>query len=127
MFFIFEDKPSDSPFVERIWRCHSERAGTFHSMAASHWEMVVTRHEGKAFLTVRGPETKATTMDCPAEGEWLGIRFKVGTYMPHLLPGTISDRRDVTLPAAANHAFWLDGSACEYPDPCSAIFSRRPA
>ena len=29
MFIIFEDRLSDSPFVERVWRCHSERAGTF--------------------------------------------------------------------------------------------------
>jgi hypothetical protein len=35
--------------------------------------MAVTRHRGKTFLTLRGPETKATTADCPAEGEWLGI------------------------------------------------------
>jgi hypothetical protein len=39
-----------------------------------------------------------------------------GYLQPHVLPGTIRDRRDVTLPATANHAFWLDGSACEYPD-----------
>ncbi len=99
MFIIFEDRPSDSPVVERIWRCHSERAGTFHSMAASHWEMVVTRHQGKAFLTVRGPETKATTMDCPAAGEWVAIRFKLGTFMPLLPASSLRDHNDVTLPA----------------------------
>jgi hypothetical protein len=69
MLLIFDDKPSDSPFVERIWRCHSERAGTFLSIAASHWEMVVTRHNGKTTLTVRGPETNAAALDFPAEGE----------------------------------------------------------
>jgi AraC-like DNA-binding protein len=71
VFIFLEDRPSDSPFVERIYRCHSERAGTFHSVGASHWEMIVTRHKGKTFLTVRGPETKATTADCPADGEWV--------------------------------------------------------
>jgi AraC-like DNA-binding protein len=116
MFLIFEDRPSDSPFVERIWRCHSERSGTFFSMASSHWEMVVTRHQGKRFLTVRGPETKATTVDCPAEGEWLGIRFKLGTFMPQLPARNLLDRRDVTLPEATNQSFWLNGSAWEYPD-----------
>ena len=115
MFIIFEDRPSDSPLVERIWRCHSERAGTFHSMAASHWEMVVTRHQGKAFLTVRGPETKATTMDCPAEGEWVAIRFKLGTFMPLLPASSLRDHRDVTLPEATSRSFWLNGSAWEYP------------
>src|SRR4029077_18989837 len=102
MFIIFEDRPSDSPLVERIWRSHSERAGPFHSVAASHWEMVVTRREGKTFLTVRGPETKWTTAHCPAEGEWVGIRFKLGTFMPRLPAGDVRDRKDVNLPAASS-------------------------
>ena len=116
MFLIFEDRLSDSRFVERVWRCQSERAGTFLSMAACHWEMVVTRHRGKAFLTVRGPETKATTADCPAEGEWVGIRFKLGTFMPLLPARNLSDRKDVTLPGITSRSFWLHGSAWEYPD-----------
>jgi hypothetical protein len=116
MFLTFDDRLSDSPFVERVWRTHSEREGAFLSVAASHFEMAVTRHRGKTFLTLRGPETKATTADCPAEGEWLGIRFKLGTFMPELLPGQLLDRRDVTLPGATGHSFWLTGSAWEYPD-----------
>jgi hypothetical protein len=115
MFLNFDERPSDSPFVERVWRCHSDRAGTFLSVAASHFEMAVTRHRGKTFLTLRGPETKATPADCPAEGEWLGIRFKLGTFMPQLPPGNLRDRRDVTLPDATSHSFWLNGSAWEYP------------
>jgi hypothetical protein len=82
-FLVFEDRPSDSPLVERIWRCHSERAGTFLSVAASHCEMVVTRHRGKTLLTLRGPETRITTADCPAGGEWFGIRFSLGTFLPY--------------------------------------------
>ena len=115
-FIVFEDRLSDSPLVERVWRCHSERAGKFLSVAASHFEMVVTRYGGKTFLTLRGPETKATTLHCPAEGEWLGIRFKLGTFMPQLLPGSLRDHRDVTLPDATSRSFWLNGSAWQYPD-----------
>ena len=128
MFIIFEDRPSDSPFVERVWRCHSERAGTFHSMAASHWEMVVTRHRGKQFLTLRGPETKATTADCPAEGDWVAIRFKLGTFMPLLPARSLRDRSDVNLPEVTSRSFWLNGSAWEYPDFENAeVFVKRLA
>jgi hypothetical protein len=116
MFLIFEDRPSDSPFVEKVWRTHSNRAGVFLSIAASQFEMAVTRHQGKTFLTLRGPETKATTAECPAEGEWLGIRFTLATFMPQFTPGKLVDRRDVTLPEATSHSFWLNGSAWEYPD-----------
>jgi len=116
LFLVFNDRSSDQPFVERVWRCHSERAGRFLSIASSHWEMVVTRHKGKTILTVRGPETKATTIDCPAEGEWLGIRFRLGTFMPQLPVATLLDRQDVNLPGATGRSFWLNGSAWEYPD-----------
>jgi AraC-like DNA-binding protein len=112
----FSDRPSDSPFVDRIWRSRSERGGMFLSVAQGHFEIAVTRHRGRTFVTLRGPETTATPAVCPAEGEWLGIRFKLGTFMPKLMPGKLSDRRDVTLPDATTQTFWLNGSAWEYPD-----------
>lgn len=116
MFLVFEDRPSDSPYVERVWRCHSERAGSFLSVAASHSEMVVTRLQGKVFLTLRGPETRVTTEDCPADGEWIGIRFKLGTFLPQLPVPHRLDRNDVTLPGATARSFWLSGTTWEYPD-----------
>jgi Helix-turn-helix domain len=115
MLIAFEDRASDSPFVDRVWRSHSERAGTFCSMATCNWVMVVTRHEGRAFLTVRGPETKATTAECPAEGEWVGIHFKIGSFMPLLPNGCIRDRSDINLPAVSRRSFLLNGSVWEYP------------
>jgi len=116
VFLNFQDRQSDSPFVERVWRSYSERGGTFVSVAAANFEIAVTRHRGRSFLTLRGPETKATAVVCPPDGEWLGIRFKLGTFMPALTPETLRDHNDVTLPDASGRSFWLDGSAWEYPD-----------
>src|SRR5262249_35188287 len=116
MFLVFEDRLSDSRLVERIWCAHSRRADRFLSVAAGHWEMVVTRHRGQTFLTIRGPETRATTVECPSDGEWGGIRLKVGTFLPQLRPGRIGDGKDVMLPGAGTRSFWLNGSAWEYPD-----------
>ena len=115
MFLNFEDRPSDSSFIERVWRSRTERGGPFVSIAAANFEMAVTRHRGKTFLTLRGPETRATTIDCPSDGEWLGIRFKLGTFIPTVPPGQLLDRNDVTLPDASTRSFWLNGSAWEYP------------
>src|SRR5262245_37761483 len=112
----FEARLSDSPLVERVWTSRSDRGGRFLSIAECHFEMAVTRHQGRTFMTLRGPETFATAADCPAGGEWLGIRFKLGTLMPRFAPGDLSNRRDVTLPGAATRSFWLNGSAWEYPD-----------
>ncbi|HXV41996.1 MAG TPA: helix-turn-helix domain-containing protein [Anaerolineae bacterium] len=115
MIFTIDERRSDSPFVERIWRAHSEHAGSVSSIAMSHWEMVVTKYNGQTILTVRGPETKATPHHCPADGEWLGIRFKLGTVMPHLPASTLVDR-DVNLPNAASRSFWLHGSTWQFPN-----------
>lgn len=114
-FFHLEDRASDHPFIEKVWRCHTDRGDTFLSIAANCFEMVLTRLRGKSFLTLRGPETVATPMDCPAEGQWVGIRFKPGTFMPRFLPGSLRDHNDVNLPAATGQSFWLNGSALEYP------------
>lgn len=115
MIIFDEDRPSDSPLVERVWRCHSEDAGPFLSIAQSRCELVATRLGGRITLTVRGPETKATALgDCPADGEWLGIRMTPGAFVPLLPASTLRDAA-VTLPAATRTSFWLGGSAWPFP------------
>ena len=116
MLLAFDHRASDSPFVDRVWRAQSQSAGAFLSVAASQVEMAITRHQGRLFLTIRGPETRVTTAECPAGGDWVGIRFSLGTYLPAFAPGDLTDRRDVTLPDATSRSFWLDGSAWDYPD-----------
>ena len=109
-------RSSESPFVEKIWRSHSEGAGTFISIAQSRCQLVVTRQPGKMTLTVRGPETKATSLvEYPVDGEWVGILCKLGTFLPHLPAGELVDTT-ITLPEATAHSFWLNGAAWQFPD-----------
>ena len=116
MIIFDEDRPSDSPFVERVWRCHSEGAAPFLSIAASRCELVVSRLGGKVTVTVRGPETRANPLgDCPGNGEWLGILFKVGTHLVHLPTGKLVDA-EVNLPTVLSTSFWLFDSAWQLPD-----------
>ena len=116
MIIFDEERLSDSPFVERIWRSHSEGAGSFMSIAQSRCQLVVTRRHGKVTFTVRGPETKATPLgDCPVEGEWIGILLKLGTFLPCLPASNLVDAA-VTLPEATSTSFWLHGSAWQFPD-----------
>src|SRR5690606_10846963 len=80
-----------------------------------HSEMVVTTYRGRTTITVRGPETKASPAPIPEEAEFFGIVFKMGTFMPHLLPKNLADLHDLTLPEATNQSFWLLGAAWEIP------------
>jgi AraC-like DNA-binding protein len=109
------ERPSDSPYIERVWRSHSEASGNFVSIASSHWEIVFTRLAGNATVTLRGPETKPREVHCPANGEWLGIRFRAGTFMPSRPIEGLIDGRDVTIPQTRRDVFRLDGSAWKCP------------
>jgi hypothetical protein len=116
MIFNFEERLSDSPFVERIWRTQSERTGDFLSVAASQWEMVVSKYRGETTVTVRGPETKATPLRVTlVGGEFFGIIFNHGTVLRSLPARDLVDR-DVDLPDASGKSFWLNGSAWEFPN-----------
>ena len=116
MLFNFDERLSDSAFVERIWRAESERLGDFLSVAASHWEMVVSKYHDETTVTVRGPETKATSMHVTLVGsEFFGIIFKYGAFIPKLPVGNLVDG-DVNLPDASSKSFWLNGSAWQFPN-----------
>jgi hypothetical protein len=115
MLFNFEERLSDSPFVERIWRAQSERTGDFLSVAASQWEMVVSTYQGETTITVRGPETKVTPMHVTLVGaEFFGIIFKYGAFMPRFPVRDLVDG-DLDLPDASSQSFWLSGSAWQFP------------
>jgi hypothetical protein len=115
MLLAFEDRPSPSPFVERVWRCHSLQGGSFLSMAEGNIELVVTRLPGFVAVTLRGLVTSAASVECPANGQWLAIRFALGTHFHQLTPNVIADRNGLNLPVQGGSHFWLSGLRWEIP------------
>lgn len=121
MTIYFEERPSDSPLIEQIWRSSSTTSGPFISTANVYWMMVVCRCRGETNVTIRGPETLATTAYALEYGfnddetGYLGIVFKPGVFMPHLPPGIVADRKDIVLPTGAGKSFWLYGSTWDFP------------
>ena len=115
MLLNFEQRLSTSPFVERVWRSFSSTAGTFHSMAEPNLELVVARVGDQVQAILRGPVTRASIATCPADGEWLGIRFRMGAYLPSLLTHQLRDHRSLVLRDAGPGRFWLGDRAWELP------------
>ena len=117
--FTFETRAAASDLVTATWSTQSGQEAWFTSVAAVPWEMVVTRQEAGAWLTVRGPEVRATPAPVPRDAEIFGIQFSLGTFMPGLdmrrLVGT-----GLVLPAAPGGAFRLDGGMWEMPGPDDA-------
>jgi AraC-like DNA-binding protein len=113
---VCDERPSDSPYVETIWRSHTEQAGSFISMAESRYGLVVTKFRGSMFITVRGPATRAALAYTPADAEFFGIQFRSGVYLQDLPAQLVAQRHDLSLPEAASTSFWLNGSVWQYPD-----------
>ena len=117
----------DSPYIERVWRGRSDGGGPFLSVAAGHLELVVTRLADFTMVTLRGPETRATTIECPPDGEWAAIRFRLGVHMPSLPTHLLLDHRDVNLPVSADGSFELQGLSVAAAGPGECGTLRRPA
>jgi AraC-like DNA-binding protein len=112
--FSLEEGRLSSSMATRVWRARSEPVPCFTSVAATHWLLVVTRQAGRTSVTVRGPETRATVVPVPQDAEFLGIEFRLGTFMPEFPLDRLVDDV-VTLPPAGSRSVWLNGSAWEIP------------
>ena len=85
--FDSDERPSDSPYVDTIWRTDSYGVGgQFISIAETRWSMVITQVDDTITLVIRGAETHATLAPIPKDAQFLGIEFKLGAFMPHLSP-----------------------------------------
>ncbi len=115
MGFIYEERPSDSPYVETVIRGRTEGEGSTIRPAESHWHMVFTRHAGRVYPFVVGPLTTAGVVDYTEGAEILWIKFKLGTFMPHLPTREFRDTETI-LPGAASNSFWLKSSVWQFPD-----------
>ncbi|MBO1331406.1 helix-turn-helix domain-containing protein [Streptomyces sp. VRA16 Mangrove soil] len=120
-----ESRPSELPYIERVWRSRSDAVGRMTSIAASHWELVFWEHEGQVQAAVMGPEPRACPAAVPKDATFFGISFALGTSMPHIpisrLVGASAEIPDVT-----RRSVWLKGSAWHPPDYDNAeAFVRR--
>lgn len=115
MTLVFEERPSDSPYVERVTRGWTTGDGTAIRPAECHWHMVFTRVNGHVLPIVVGPLTAAGVATFGGEAEILWIKFRLGTWLPHLPARDVRDTEPV-LPGASAHSFWLKSASWQFPN-----------
>lgn len=107
-------RPSDSPYIARVWRGRSSGVERMTSIATSHWELVVWTHRGVVQAAARGPETGASVAEVPDDSEAFGISFSLGTSMPHLPVARLVDQ-ELTCPHVTSREFVLRGDRWPLP------------
>ncbi|MBZ0286516.1 MAG: AraC family transcriptional regulator, partial [Anaerolineae bacterium] len=111
--FEFEERPSDSPYVDMVWQTHTT-GGSFMSVAVSNMELVVTREKDRISFGVRGPETIATPAPIPEDADIFGMILKHGAFLSPLPTKNLVDH-PIQLPEASGQSFWMGGAAWEMP------------
>jgi AraC-like DNA-binding protein len=112
---IYQDRLSESPYVELVMHGLTIADETLIRPAASHWHLVFSRQQGRMHSFVVGPWTNSGIVSWKKDAEILWIRFKLGTFMPHLPPKKVLNS-ELTLAEASSKSFWLKSSAWEQPD-----------
>jgi hypothetical protein len=116
MSIIYEERLSDSPYVETITHGWTASDGSTIRPAEIHWHLVFVRLNGSLRPLVVGPWTTAGVASWGEGAEILWIKFKLGAFMPHLPFRVLLDKETILPEAARRHSFWLNSSAWQFPD-----------
>jgi hypothetical protein len=109
-----EERPSDSPYVENIMHGWTTGAGITPRPSEVHWHMCFVRAKGQTLPLIVGPLTTAGIASWGGEAEILWIKFKLGTFMPHLPAKNFLDV-ETRMPEGAGQSFWLKDAVWQMP------------
>jgi AraC-like DNA-binding protein len=115
MSIIYESRSSNSPFVDLITRGYTAGDGSSIRPAETCWHMVFVRHQGGLLSLVVGPWTTSGIATWGKDAEILWIKFRLGTFMPHLATKDFRNSEKI-LPDATSQSFWLNGSVLQIPN-----------
>jgi hypothetical protein len=114
MSFRYEERCSDSPYVEAIWRTEDTSTGTYLAAADGAWDMIFTNQEGRHKVYLSGPSSQATPIRYEIGNLNFGIRFRPGVFFT-IIP--VNTMLDITAPLPTSQAaFWLDGQSWALPN-----------
>jgi hypothetical protein len=107
--------PGELPLVKRVWSATCDVPTDFSSVAKTSPMIAFARTGGTTTVHLRGPESKGTLMNCPADCEFFGVEFGLGAYLPLYPPSGLSDLKDALLPTLPSGRILLDNRDWEMP------------
>lgn len=115
MSIIYEERASESPYVEAVIRGRTVGNGSTIRPAALNWHMVFARDHGRQYTFLVGPWRMSGAVTFTEGVEILWIRFRLGTFLHHFPTRDLVDT-EIMLPGATSSTFWLKSSARQFPD-----------
>lgn len=81
MAFLYEEKQSDSVYVQTIWRTQDISDGVYMAEADGCWDLIFTTDNTGTTILLSGPTSQPTPSPYKKGNQNLGIQFKPGTIM----------------------------------------------
>lgn len=114
MAFIYEERQSESPYAEAIWRTEDTTNGVYLAAADGAWDMIFVSQNGQAKVLLSGPSSHAVPVRYKTGNYNVGIRFRPGAFFANLPATTMLDVTQL-LPTMSPTAFWFDHQTWEIP------------
>lgn len=114
MTIVFEQRASDSPYLESVTQGYTVRNGRTIRPAEYCWHMVFVKDQGNFHPIIAGPFTSAGDVSWSKNAEILWLKFKPGVFMPHL-PFNHLLNSELALPEATGQSFWLKSATWASP------------
>jgi hypothetical protein len=109
-----DERPADSPFVQRITNVRFAGVGGGVTRPDGCWDLVFLRLRGRVVALQTGLITRPVDLGFASGDEYLCISFKPGVFMPRL-PGDQMLDRGLQRPIVSRREFWMDGDRLEIP------------
>lgn len=114
MSFLYEDRLSGSQLVESIWHTIAEEPGKYLAVADASWDFLIITQGGQTHIHVAGAATAVAPITYVPGDEYIGIRMRVGAYMPQWPASDLVDSMHL-LQRAGRDTFWLQDEALPLP------------
>jgi hypothetical protein len=114
MIVVAQQRLVESPYIEWVGHGYTLADGLEMRPAEYNWHLIFTRQAGVLRTLVVGALEVARPLSYSADAESLWLRFRVGTFMPNILPTTILNR-EIELPEGSGDNFWLKDRVWEIP------------
>ena len=114
MIVIPQERLIESPYIEWVGQGYTAANGFVMGPAEYHWHLIFTRYEGSLRILLVGASEAARPLSYVADAQSLWIRFRVGSYMPHL-PASSIVNQEIALPEGCCNTFWLRDKVWEVP------------
>jgi hypothetical protein len=115
MSLIYKERLSDSPYIEMVTEGRTTGRSMTIRPSEINWHMVFTNYKGSLQPLLVGPLTSSGVVNFVEDVEILWIKFKIGTFMPHLPLRNFLDAETLMPDAASKTSFWLKSTAWQMP------------